>query len=458
MYKNKVYKKIKSLLGKRCLNDKLSKVQYSYDATQKMYSPDIVALAENTNEVSEILKIANKYKVPIVPRGWGSGFSGGALNIEGGICLSLEKMDKIVEFDKDNLMVWVEAGLVNYDLQEFLKPYGLFFPPDPSSWKFSTIGGNIAENAGGPRAVKYGVTKNWVNGLEIVLADGTVLNVGSKNIKDVAGYNITDLIIGSEGTLAVVTKALLRVHPISDDKKTIQIVFNGIRAAAEMVNNILNSKIIPTSIEFVDKDAIKTVDDALNVGFPKDAEAILIIEIDGGIYEVEENSKKIKRLCEKDKSIIAFRVAKNEKEADEIWIARRSISPTLKRIADGKLNEDIVVPRSKLPDMIEKTQEIAKKHNLYIVSFGHAGDGNIHTNIMYHTDNNKEIEAAKKAMDEIFSFCLKLGGSITGEHGVGITKQDYLEKQVGSDNIKLFKNIKKAFDPKNILNPHKMRL
>ncbi len=455
---NKIYKKLKDLLGKRCLKDKIGRLQYAYDATQKMYLPDIVVLPESTNEVSEIMKIAYEYQTPVVPKGWGSGFTGGSLNIKGGIALSLEKMDKIIDFDEDNLMVWVEAGIANYDLQEFLSPFGLMFPPDPSSWKFSTIGGNIAENAGGPRAVKYGVMKDWVKGLEIVLANGTIMTVGSKNIKDVAGYDIVDLIVGSEGTLAIVTKALLRVYPKPEFSKTIQIIFDNMEKAAKTVSLIIKNKIIPTSMEFIDKDAISAVEKSLHTGFPNNADAILIIEIDGNESEVEENTKKIDNLCKKAEGVISFKVAKNKKEADEIWVARRTISPTLKRIADGKINEDIVVPISKLADMISASQNISKKYKLKIVNFGHAGDGNIHVNIMYNTNDKKQTQNALLAMDEVFNACLSLGGSITGEHGVGITKQDYLEKQVGKDVMNLYKKIKASFDDKNILNPGKMGL
>ncbi len=458
MVRKRGFKKLKSLLGERFLDDKLSRVQYSYDATQKMYLPDVVVLPVNTDEISQIMKTAYKYSIPIVPKGWGSGFTGGALNVEGGIALSLEKMDEIIELDQDNMMVWVESGVVNYDLQEFLKPYGLMFPPDPSSWKFSTIGGNIAENAGGPRAVKYGVVKDWVKALEIVLPNGTTLTTGSKNIKDVAGYDIVDLIVGSEGTLAVVTKALLKLYPIPEHKETMEIVFEDMGVAAKTVSSIMKSRIIPTSIEFVDKDAIIAVEDAMHIGLPLSADAVLIIEVDGAVHETQENVKKIEDICRNTEGVISFRVAKDEKEADEIWTARRSISPTLKRIADGKLNEDIVVPITKLAEMIKETQKISKKYNLTIVSFGHAGDGNIHTNIMYNTDSEDETKRAYKAMDDVFDACLSLGGSITGEHGVGITKQDYLEKQVGYDAIELYRAIKKAFDDKNILNPKKMRL
>jgi len=455
--KRKAYDMLKKKLKDKCLTDKLSCIQYAYDATQKMYPPDMVILAESTEDVAFTMKVANKYKIPVVPRGWGSGFTGGALNVDGGICLSLERMDKVVELDLENMMIWVEAGMVNWDLQEYVKPYGLFFPPDPSSWKFSTIGGNIAENAGGPRAVKYGVIKDWVKALEIVLPDGSVTVVGSKNIKDVAGFNLVDLIIGSEGVLAVVTKALLKLHPLPEAKKTVQLVFDNMREAAATVNRILLSGVIPVSIEFVDKFAIKAVKDATGAGLP-DADAILIVEVDGSEEQVKNETKKIEEIARKNRSLVSFRVAKDDREADEIWFARRTISPTLKRIADGKLNEDIVVPRSKLADMIIELEKISKKYNLPIVNFGHAGDGNIHVNIMYHKSDERETKNAQAAMRDVFDACLKLGGSITGEHGVGITKQDFLEKQIGTVQMELIRRIKKTFDPNNILNPAKMRL
>lgn len=447
---------LKELLKERFLDEKIDRVQYAYDATQKMYFPDYVVLPKNTFEVSKILKFANESKIPVVARGCASGFSGGALNIEGGIALSLELMNNIIEIDLDNLIATVEPGVVNYDLQLALKPHGLFFPPDPSSWKFSSIGGNVAENAGGPKAVKYGVTKDWVLGLEIVLADGSIINVGSKNVKDVAGYNLTQLFIGSEGTLGVITKALLKLHPIAQGTQTMQATFYNMNLAAKTVSDIIKNKIIPSSLEFVDHQSILAVEDALKAGLPKDADAILIIEIEGSKFQIKEDLEKIEQICIENGARV--KIANSLQEEESIWLARRSISPTLKRIANGKLNEDIVVPRSKIAEMIEKTQEISQKYNVVIVNFGHAGDGNIHTNIMYNTADKDEEIRAYKAMEEVFNECLKLGGSISGEHGIGITKQDYLERQVGARTIELYKQIKHAFDPNNILNPHKMKL
>ncbi len=447
---------LKQLLKDRYLEEEIDRIQYSYDATQKMYLPDCVVLPKSTDEVSKILKFANTHKISVVARGCASGFSGGALNIEGGIALSLELMNNIIEIDLDNLIATVEPGVVNFDLQLALKPHGLFFPPDPSSWKFSSIGGNIAENAGGPKAVKYGVTKDWVLGLEVVLADGSVINVGSKNVKDVAGYNLTQLFVGSEGTLGIITKALLKLHPLPLHKQTMQAIFFDMGKAAKTVSDIIKNKIIPSALEFVDHQAIIAVEDALGANLPTQADAILIIEIEGSKYQIKEDLEKIEQICKSNGASV--KVARSIEEEETIWLARKSISPTLKRIADGKLNEDIVVPRSKIAEMIKKTQEIAKKYNVVIVNFGHAGDGNIHTNIMYNTSDKDEEKRAFKAMDEVFSECLKLGGSISGEHGIGITKQDFLERQVGQRTIELYRQIKRAFDPNNILNPHKMKL
>ncbi|MGC8790011.1 MAG: FAD-binding oxidoreductase [Desulfurella sp.] len=447
---------LKDLLGNRFLEEKIDRLQYAYDATQKMYMPDCVVLPKNTEEVSKIVKFANENKIPVVARGCASGFSGGALNIDGGIALSMELMNNIIEIDLDNLIATVEPGVVNYDLQVKLKPFGLFFPPDPSSWKFSSIGGNIAENAGGPKAVKYGVVKDWVLGLEVVLADGSIINIGSKNVKDVAGYNLTQLFVGSEGTLGIITKALLKLHPIAQGSQTLQATFYDMSLAAKTVSDIIKNKIIPSSLEFVDHQAILTVEDALKANLPTDADAILIIEVEGSKFQIKEDVEKIVQICTENGAKV--KIAHSIEEEESIWLARRSISPTLKRIADGKLNEDIVVPRSKIAEMIKKTQEIAKKYNVLIVNFGHAGDGNIHTNIMYNTKDKDEEKRAYQAMDEVFDECLKLGGSISGEHGIGITKQDYLERQVGSRTIQLYKQIKYAFDPNNILNPHKMKL
>jgi len=447
---------LKDLLKERFLDEKIDRLQYAYDATQKIYLPDCVVLPKTTQEVSSILSFANQNKIAVTPRGCASGFSGGALNVVGGIALSMELMNSIIEIDLDNLIATVEPGVVNYDLQLALKPYGLFFPPDPSSWKFSSIGGNIAENAGGPKAVKYGVTKDWVLGLEVVLADGSIINVGSKNVKDVAGYNLTQLFVGSEGTLGVITKALLKLHPQAQATQTMQATFSNMELAAKTVSDIIKNKIIPSSLEFVDHQAILTVENSMKVGLPTDADAILIIEVEGSKFQIKEDLEKIEQICIKNGAKV--KIAHSLEEEESIWLARRSISPTLKRIADGKLNEDIVVPRSKIAEMIKKTQEIAKKFNVMIVNFGHAGDGNIHTNIMYNTKDKDEGERAFKAMDEVFNECLKLGGSISGEHGIGITKQDYLEHQVGKRTVELYKQIKLVFDPNNILNPHKMKL
>ncbi len=455
--KNKILKKLIEIVSKKNVDtEKIDLLHYAYDATQNMYLPDFVVFPENTEQISHILKLCTEYKVPIVPRGAGTGFSGGSLPISGGICLSLEKMNKILEIDTENLVAHVEAGVINYDLREETEKFGLFYPPDPSSYKYCTIGGNVAENAGGPRAVKYSVTKNYILGMELVFPTGEIVISGSKNMKDVAGYNLKDLMIGSEGTLAIITKLFLKLVPLPPYRSVLQAIFSDMKEAAQTVSNIIADKVIPSALEFIDGPCIRAIEDYLHIGLPKEAQAILIIECDGMKDSVEAELSLIEKICAKNNAQYIKR-AKDKEEEEILWKARRSISPSLNRIRDGKLNEDVVVPRASLSQMIASIQEISKKYNLPIVNFGHAGDGNIHTNIMFNKGSDEE-KRAKDAMINIFETVIEMGGSISGEHGIGITKQDFLEKQLGKETIDIFKRIKKALDPYNILNPHKMKL
>ncbi len=455
--KNKILKELIEIVSKKNVDaEKIDLLHYAYDATQNMYLPDFVVFPENTEQISHILKLCTEYRVPIVPRGAGTGFSGGSLPISGGICLSLEKMNKILEIDTENLVAHVEAGVINYDLREKTEKFGLFYPPDPSSYKYCTIGGNVAENAGGPRAVKYGVTKNYILGMQLVFPTGEIVTSGSKNVKDVAGYNLKDLMIGSEGTLAIITKLFLKLIPLPPYRSVLQATFSDMKEAAQTVSNIIADKVTPSALEFIDGPCIRAIEDYLHIGLPKEAQAMLIIECDGMKESVEAELSLIEKVCAKNNAQHIKR-AKDKKEEEILWKARRSMSPSLNRIRDGKLNEDVVVPRASLPQMIASIQEISKKYNLPIVNFGHAGDGNIHTNIMFKKGSEEE-EKAKGAMAKIFEMVIEMGGSISGEHGIGITKQDFLEKQLGKETIDIFKKIKKALDPHNLLNPHKMKL
>lgn len=455
--KNKMLKQLTEIVGKKNVSaDKIDLLHYAYDATQSMYLPDFVVFPENTEQISHLLELCTEYRMPVVPRGAGTGFSGGSLPISGGVCLSMEKMNRILEIDTENLTACVEAGVINYDLQQEAERLGLFYPPDPSSYKYCTVGGNVAENAGGPRAVKYGVTKNYVLGMELVFPTGEIVISGSKNMKDVAGYNLKDLMIGSEGTLAVITKLFLKLIPLPPYRSVLQAIFSDMKEAAQTVSSIIANRIIPSALEFIDGPCIRAVEDYLHIGLPEEAQAMLIIECDGRKESVEAELSLIEEVCKKNNAQYV-KMAKDKEEEEFLWRARRSISPSLNRIRDGKLNEDVVVPRASLPEMIEFTQKISKKYNLPIVNFGHAGDGNIHTNIMFKKKSEEE-KRARDAMREIFETVIRMGGSISGEHGIGITKQDFLEKQLGKESIEIFRKIKRALDPNNILNPHKMKL
>jgi len=433
------------------------RICYSYDATNQKYLPDAIAFPGSTQEVSGILKIANRDKIPVIPRGAGTGFTGGSLPVQGGIILVMTRMNRIIEIDTDNLIAVVEPGVVTGKFQKEVAHYGLFYPPDPASLEYSTLGGNVAECSGGPRAVKYGVTRDYVVGLEAVLPTGEVIHTGAKTVKSVAGYELTRLLVGSEGTLAVITRIILRLIPLPDDVKTILAIFPQIAQAAETVSEIIRSKIIPSTLEFMDNATIRCVEDYLHMGLPVDAGALLLIEVDGESEIIEKQVNKIGELCRKG-GAEKIEIAKDEAEREMLWKARRSISAAIVKLNPTKVNEDITVPRSKVPDIINALQRIAEKYRLIIVNFGHAGDGNIHVNIMTNRKNKEEMERVEKAVEEIFRTTLNLGGTISGEHGIGITKAPYLKWEVGDTGIEVMKRIKASFDPNNILNPGKMAL
>jgi len=428
---------------------------YSYDATSQKFLPDAVVFPKSATDISSILKLANKEVFPVVPRGAGSGFSGGSLPVKGGVVVSLERMNKILKIDADNLVAIVEPGVITGELQWAVEDLGLFYPPDPSSLKFCTIGGNVAECAGGPRAVKYGVTKDYVLGLEIVLPTGEIINTGTQTLKGVVGYDLTKLMVGSEGTLGIVTKIILKLIPLSEAIKTMLAVFTDMRDAAKTVSKIISLKIIPSTMEFMDKNSISCVDDYSSMGLPADVEALLLIEVDGDKRLIENQAETIKKIC-LNNGAKEIRIAVDKKEAKKLWQLRRAISPALAKLKPNKINEDIVVPRSKIPDAIIGIREIAKKYNLTNANFGHAGDGNIHVNIMIDKSDKAEFERAEKAVKEIFELVLSFGGTISGEHGIGISKMPYIGMELSQPAIDVMKKIKQILDPKGILNPGKI--
>jgi glycolate oxidase len=429
-------------------------VSYSYDATRTTALPAAVARPVTAQEVSLILLLANRERFPVVPRGAGTGMSGGSVPSRGGLVLSFERMNRILEIDERNRMAVVEPGVITGDLQAEVASRGLFYPPDPASHQFCTLGGNIAECAGGLRAVKYGVTRDYVLGLEVVLPTGEIIETGSRTLKSVAGYDLTRLLIGSEGTLGVVTKIILRLLPLPESVRTLSAIFPDIGRASGAVAKISEGRILPRALELIDSGAIRAVESFLKQDLSGGAGAMVITEVDGPAAATSGEIETLAEICRKA-GAVSVKLARDKDEQDRIWKFRRSISPALYTIKPRKINEDIVVPPARVPDIIAAVQDIAKKHGLLIVNFGHAGDGNIHTNIMLE---EAERPKAELAVREIFDAVLRMQGSISGEHGIGTTKATYLGLEVGEHALGAMRKIKKALDPNNILNPGKIFL
>jgi len=428
---------------------------YGYDATQMEFLPDAVVHPADSDEVSRIVKLANEHRFPVFPRGAGSGFTGGALPKGGGVVIVTTRMNRIVKIDTDNLVAEVQPGVVTETFQIEVEKLGLFYPPDPASLKFSTLGGNVAECAGGPRAVKYGVTKDFVMGLEVVLPNGDVIRTGGETVKGVVGYDLTKLLCGSEGTLGIITSIVLRLLPYPDAKKTMLAVFDSIDGAARAVSTIIKGKIIPTTLEFLDHATLVCVERRFKLGIPEAGRAVLLIEVDGDRDLIEKQAGQIRALIE-PLGVVQFRVAKDAAESEELWRVRRLVSPSLRDVNPDKFNEDIVVPRSKVPDVIRKIEGIQERYDIPIVNFGHAGDGNIHVNIMVDRSRAGDEEKAHRAIKEVFQAALDLGGTMSGEHGVGLSKQPFLPLELNHAQVAAMRAIKCALDPNNIMNPGKM--
>ena len=448
------------LLGDDAKFDEVHKRAYSYDATRKHFLPDGVLFPKNEKEISEILKFCNENNIIVVPRGAGSGFTGGSLSVNGGIVLALEKhMNKILEIDLENLVAVVQPALINSKLQEELKKHGLFYPPDPASMDFSSIGGNVSENAGGMRAAKYGITKDYVLALRAVLPNGDIIRAGKRTIKDVAGYNLAGILIASEGTLAVITEICLKLMPLPKLKKTALGIFKSVDEAMKAVYTSLAKGVRPVSMEFLDNLSIRAVESKFQKGLPVEAGAILIADVDGNIEHSLDDDLKMLEACFKEAGASEFKIAKDEKEAADIWFARRNCSQSITVYGNLKLNEDVTVPRSKLPALLSGINEISKKYGFKIPCFGHTGDGNVHVNVMVEDKNDEEqVKKGHEAITEIFKLAIKLDGTLSGEHGIGVSKAPFMKLAFSEAEMNIMRAIKNAFDPNNILNPNKMGL
>ena len=432
------------------------RIAYSYDGTFEQDMPDVAVLPESTEDVAAIVQIAAEHQVPVVPRGMASGLAAASVPFGGGIVLSLTRMNRILEVDEENRTALVEAGVVTVDLERAVEEVGLFYPPDPSSNEQSTIGGNIACNAGGPRCLKYGVTGDYVMGLTAVLHNSQILSTGGKAIKNVVGYDLTSLFVGSEGTLGVITEALVRLVTKPKAVRTARAEFPALEDASRTVNAILAAGVVPATLEMMDETAIACIEEATALGLPLDVEAILIIETDGAdeatvVREIET----VARVCRKN-GARAVSVAQTEADRDRLWRARRSVSPSLARKAPNKLGEDITVPRSAIPEAVRRIKAISASYGLPIGVFGHAGDGNLHPNILFDKRDADEWKKVEQIVAEIFQVALDLEGTLSGEHGVGTLKRPFMHQALSSVSLDVQRRIKEAFDPLGILNPGKV--
>ena len=428
---------------------------YSYDATPgHAHMPDAVVIPGNAEEVSQILKVANANKIPVYTRGSGTNLSAGTCPTKGGIVLLMTRFDKIIEIDLENLVAVAEPGVIVATLNAEVAKSGLIYPPDPGTVATATLGGTAAENAGGLRGLKYGVSKHYIMGMEVVLPSGEIINCGGKNVKDVSGYDLTKLMVGSEGTLGVITKLILKLVPAPEAQKSMMAVFHDLDKAGQAISAIVAAKIIPATLEIMDNATIRTVEDYAKCGLPLDAEAVVLIEVDGLPEVVEKEAAKVVEILNKYDG--QAQLAKNAQDRDNLWAARRAALPALAKLRPTTFVEDATVPRNQVAAMIRLVNDAAAKYNVTIGTFGHAGDGNMHPTIVCDLRDEEEMGRVYKAMDDIFLGALKLGGTLSGEHGIGLGKLRYMEDQHGPAAMNAMRSIKRALDPNLILNPGKL--
>jgi glycolate oxidase len=452
---NGFIRSLESIIGTNYVRtDEASRDAYGVDALQRGRRADVVALPRGTAEVAAIARLCDELRVPLTARGAGTGYTGGAVPIGGGVVLSLERLNRIIEIDKASLLAVVEPHVVTADLQAAVEHIGLFYPPDPASLNRSVIGGNVAECAGGPRAFKYGTTKRYVLGLEAVLPTGQVIHTGGKSVKNVVGYDLTQLLVGSEGTLAIVTQVILRLIPRPPARATLRASFQSVPRAIDAVAAVIADGVVPAALELIDADCLRAIARHHGSKTSQDLGAVLLIEVDGMPMSVIEESERVKRACMSTNGIVT--IAATESERDQLWNDRRNLSLVLRALAPRKINHDVVVPKGRIPQLFEVLARLKKVYQLPMPSFGHVGDGNIHVNILVDPADAAAMRRASQAATQLFKEVIALEGSISGEHGIGLSKKQFLGLELSAETISLMRRLKKAFDPNGILNPGKI--
>ena len=454
--KPEVIEALKAIVGDENVLVEPEKVEpYGADAVKEKFPPEAVVFPESTIEMQAILKLANEYVFPVTARGGGVGYTGGAVPVDGGIVIGTDRMKKIIEISADDLYVTCQPGLTTYEVQQAVGEQGLMFAPDPASYKDSFIGGNIAENAGGMRTPKYGVTKHHVLGLEVVTATGEVICTGGKTVKNVVGFDLTGLMCGSEGMLGIITEATLKLLPMPEATSTVRANFTSMEAACKVLTKFTPEGLLPMAMEVIDKHCVAAIEENFAFGLSKEAGAILLVAVDGSQEEVKRSALIIERIMTENGGFDVLR-AKSKEEEDKLWDVRRAISPSLMKYGTLKINEDVVVPRSKVPELVARIEDIGKRHDTFVANFGHAGDGNIHVNFVVDRDDADAVARARKCVSETFQLSVELGGTISGEHGIGYVKAQYMDYAIDAATLEVMKGIKRVFDPKGILNPGKM--
>jgi len=446
----------------RILDDKTAilieeseRLTYGYDNSRRQAMPDAVVFPTSHQQVMDIVQLANEQRIPLIARGRGTGTTGATVPTQGGLILSLERMNKISRIDPANRFMVVEPGVINQTVQDAAAQHGFFWPPDPSSGAYCTIGGNLAYNSAGPRAVKYGTPRENTLGLRAVTGDGQEIRTGVYTTKGVVGYDLTRLLIGSEGTLAIITEATLKLTPQAECTRTLQAIYHNIESATEAVAAIMAQPVIPCALEFIDGRSIEMIRNYSNADLPQNAGAMLMIEVDGLESCIEKSMAAITAAA-KNTGLMRLVQANTKTEIDELWATRKALSPALRTVAPKKINEDIVVPVSNIPVLIQGLDELSKQFNITIINFGHAGNGNLHTNILYDPADEKQSINAKHCLDKMFSLVLSLNGTLSGEHGVGLEKLEFIDREIDPVTLELMRRIKDQFDPHSILNPGKM--